>query len=292
MYFEDDAFVSEKAAATWTGDLNFRHILWALLMSIRGNVTPTQPDSTNEPNAYLWTLAPAVTTANVPSETNGIDTFTFEYGDDTQAWEMAYCFGARLEISGAPNEVCQFSLDIVGDAITETSFTAALTAQSVQRAPFNLAKFYIDASGGTMGNTQKTGLLRGFTWALDTQLAAFYTADGDLSYGALSEDRKFVELSLTYRYNSDAETERDAYHSRSTRLMRIELNGQTELDSGQSNPPYLQLDQAVRYAAPWPSFGEDQGLNTFDVTAYSVYNATYAKLFEVALLNSMSALPT
>jgi len=291
QYFEDDEFVSEKAVATWTGDLNFRHILYALLMSIRGNVSPTQPDSTNEPNAYKWTLTPALTSANTPDQANGIETFTFEYGDNTQAWEMAYCFGTTLEISGAPNEVCQFSLDIVGDKQTECSFTGGLSVQSVQRAPFNLAKFYIDDSGGTMGSTQKTGLLRGFTWTLNTQFAAFYTADGDLGYGAVVEGPKAVELSLTYRYNSDADTEEGKYQDRSTRLMRIVLNGQTELDSGQDNPPYLRLDQAVRYET-WPSWGEDEGATTFEVSAYSVYNSSYAKLFEVALLNSLSALPT
>jgi hypothetical protein len=291
QYFEDAEFASEKMAATWTGDLNFRQILWALLMSLRGNITPTQPDPTNEPNAYLWTIAPALTSANTPDQANGIETFTIEAGDDTEAWEMAFSFGVNLEISGAPNEMCTFSLDIVGDKKTATSFTGGLSLPSVQRAPFNLAKFYIDAAGGTMGSTQKTGLLRGFTWTLATQLGAFYTADGSLTYGALSEGKKHVALALTYRWNSDAATEEDAFFAQTTRLMRIQLNGQTELDSGQSNPPYLNLDQAVRYE-DWPSWGEDQGLSTFQVNAYSVYNATYAKLFEVALLNSLDALPT
>jgi len=291
LFFEDDEFVSEKAVATWTGDLNFRHILWALLMGIRGNISATQPDETNEPNAYLWTIEPALTTANTPDIANGIDTFTFEYGDDTQAWEMAYCFATRLQISGAPNEVCTFSCDIVGDKKTDTSFTADLTAQSVQRAPFNLAKFYLDAAGGTMGSNQVTGLLRAFTWTLDTKLAAFYTADGDLSYSALTESRKNVQLDLTYRFNSDAETERDHYTNRNTRLMRIVLYGQTELDDSQSNPPYLQLSQAIRYEN-WPTWGDDEGASTFQVSAYSVYNSDYGKLFEVALLNTLSALPT
>lgn len=290
-YFEDDEFVSNAVGLTWTGDLNFRHILWALLMSLKGNVTATQPDATNEPNAYLWTITPALTTANTPDITAGIDTFTIEYGDDTQAWEAAYCFGTRLQISGAPNAACTFTCDIVGDLKTDTTFTGALTAASVQRAPFNLAKFYIDADGGTMGSTQKTGLLRAFTWTLDTQFSAFYTADGDLSYGSVVEDRKFVELSLTYKWGSAADTERGFYDARTTRLIRIELLGQTELDSGQSNPPYLYLDQAVRYEN-WPTWGDDQGASTFQVTAYSVYNSTYAKIFEAALLNTLSALPT
>jgi len=290
LYFEDDEFVSEKAAAVWTGDLNFRQILYALLMTIRGNVTPTQPDSEDQPLTYLWTLTPALTAANTPDVTNGIDTFTLEYGDDTQAWEMAYCFGTQLEISGAPNEVCQFSLNITGDKKTDTTFTGALSAAAVQRFPFNLAKFYLDAPGGTMGATQKTGLLRGFTWTLDAKFAAFYTADGDLSYGAVVEDKKSVALKLTYKWGSDADTERGFYDARTTRLARIELNGQTELDSGESNPPYLQLDQAIRYE-DWPTWGDDEGASTFEVNAYSVYNSDYGKLFEVALLNALSALP-
>jgi hypothetical protein len=292
MYFEDDEFVSERAAAVWTGDLTFRQILYALLMTVRGNVTPTQPDSVDQPLAYLWTLTPALTTANTPDETDGIDTFTIEYGDDDQAYEMAYCFGTQLEISGSPNEPCQFTLNITGDKKTETTFTAALSAPTgIQRAPFNLAKFYIDAAGGTMGSNQKTGLLRGFTWRLNTQFAAFYTADGDLSYGSVVERRKAVELSLTYKAGALAHTERGFYDSRTTRLLRIQLNGQTELDSEEANPPYLNLDQAIRYEN-WPSWGDDDGVSTFEVNAYSVYNEDYAKLFEVSLLNALSTLPS
>jgi hypothetical protein len=105
------------------------------------------------------------------------------------------------------------------------------------------------------------------------------------------EGRKHVELQLTYKWGSDADTERGYYDNRTTRLCRIELNGQTELDSGQSNPPYLRLDQAIRYEN-WPTWGDEEGQSTVQVTAYSVYNSDYAKLFEVALLNSLSALPS
>lgn len=291
LYQENDAFVSNRASAVWTGDVNFRHILYALLMSIRGNITPTRPDPTNEPLAWLWELEPGITTANTPDITNGIDTFTIEYGDDTQAWEMAYCFGTQLEISGAPNEPCKFTLTIVGDKQTDCSFTGGLSAQSVQRAPFNLAQFYIDAAGGTMGDTVATGLLRGFTWRLDTKFVAFYTADGDLSYGSVVEGPKAVELDLIYKWGAAALTEKSYFEARTSRLIRIRLNGQTELDSGQVNKPYLYLDQAIRYEN-WPTWGEDEGASTFPVTAYGVYNSTYAKLFKASLLTALSALPT
>lgn len=291
-YHEDWDIVGEEAALSWQGDLNFRHILWAIAMAIRGNVSPTQPDSSNEPNTYKWTYAPAETTANTPDIANGIDTFTFEFGDNTQAYEAEYCFATRLEISGAPNELCQFAVDIVGRQVTDTTFTAGLTMQSVQYAPFNLAKIYIDDSDSFSGApTQKTGLLRGFTWVLETQFSAFVTADGNLYFGSVVEDRKHPQLSLTYKWGSDADGERTKYEGQTTRYIRLELNGDTELDSGQSNPPKLQIDAAYRYSE-WPEWGEDEGATVFDVTALGVMDSSFAKICELSLYNNVSAWPT
>lgn len=290
-HMADDEFVGEEGHIVWEGDVNFRHINWALAMTIRGNVTPTQPDPTNEPLAYLWPYAPALTSPNTPSEMNGIDTFTFEYGDNLQAYEIEYCFGTRLEISGAPNEMCKFVCDITGRQREDVTFTGSLTAQSVQRAPFNLTTFAIDAAGANLGDTAKTGLLKGFTWTLETKFTALYTADGNLYFASVAEDKKSPELSLTYVRGTDADAERTKYEDRTTSFLRIKLFGQTELDSEQSNPPYLILDNAVRYRE-WPTFGEEEGLATVEVVADCVYDATWAKMFEAALLTDLSAFPT
>jgi hypothetical protein len=290
-YMADDLFVGEEAKIVWAGDVNFRHLAWVLGMALRGNITPSQPDSSNEPNAYLWTYNPALTTSNTPDQTNGIDTYTIEYGDNLQAYEVEYCFATKLAISGAPNETCKFSLDITGRQRSDVTFTGSLTAQSVQRAPFNLAKFYIDTAGSSIGNTQKTGLLKAFTWTLDTKFAPVYTADGNLYFASLTEDRKAPELSLTYVRGSDADSERTKYENRTTSFLRIQLFGGTELDSSQSNPPYLALDTAVRYRT-WPTFGDDNGLATVQVVADAVYDATWAKSFQVLLFTDLSALPT
>jgi len=290
-HMADDLFVGKQAKLVWTGDVNFRHLAWILPMAIRGNITPTQPDASNEPNAYLWTHTPALTTPNTPDQANGIDTFTFEYGDNLQAYEAEYCFATKLQISGAPNETCKFTVEMVGRQRSDTTFTSSLVAQTVQRAPFNLAKFCINTSGATIGNTQKTGLLKAFTWTLDTKFAPVYTADGNLYFASVSEDRKSPELSLTYVRGTDSDAERTKYENRTTSFLRIALYGGTELDSGQSNVPYLYLDQAVRYRT-WPTFGDDEGLATVQVTADAVYDSTWAKMFEAALFTNLSALPT
>lgn len=293
LYFEDSEFVGKRTALTWEGDLNPRHAVWALGMSVRGNITATQPDPTNEPLSYLWTYEPGLTTANTPDIVNGIDTNTWEFGDDDQCYEANYCFSTRLQISGAPNAACQFACDIVGSEQSDVTKTAALsytTGVGVQLFPFNLATIAIDADGGTMGDTASAGLLRGFTWTLNTQFSAYPCADGDISYANVVEGRKFVELDLIYKWDAAADAEKAFWEAQTTRLVRIALNGSTEQDAAQSNPPYLHLSQAIRYT-DWPTWGDDAGHSTVAVKAVSVYDSGYAKLFEVALKNMLAAYP-
>ena len=290
-YQANDEVVAKLQNLTWTGDLNHRHANYLLAMSVRGNVTATQADPTNEPNAYTWTYEPGLTTANTPDIANGIDTFTIEYGDNTQAYETEYCFITRLVIEGSANGVCTFTADITGRQQSDASFTGSLTAQSVQRFPFNLAKCHFDTSWANLGNTQKTGFVRSFTWTLETMFSAFQTADGALYFSSVSESPKAPTLALALKRGSDADTQRGYHEARTTTFIRLDLLGQTELDSGQSNPPYLRLDGAYRYET-WPDLGEDEGSSIENPTAVGVYDSTGGKMFSTVLFTDFSAWPT
>lgn len=287
----NDLVVGKEAHLVWQGDLNFRHIAWALAMCIRGNITPTQPDASNEPLSYLWIFTPALTAPNTPDQTNGIDTFTFEFGDDSRAYEAEFCFGTRLEISGAPNEPVKFVCEITGRQITSgVTFTAALTMQDVQRAAFNKSKVYIDAQGGTIGTTQRTDLVKAITWELETMFTAAYGPDGALFFTAVEEDKKAPVVTLTFKRGAASLTEEAAYLARTTRLLRWEILGDTELDVNQSNPPYLRLDQAIRYTE-WPEWSDQDGRTTHEAVAEAVYDSDYARMFEAALLTDLAAFP-
>lgn len=287
----DDEFVNALMELTWTGAMNHRHIIYPIVMGVRGNITPTQPDSTNQPNAYLYTVAPSLTAANTPDQTNGVDTFTFEFGDETQADEAEFCFATQIQLQGSVGGVWEQTITISGRQKTDCSFTGALSYSSVQRFPFNKTTFAINTSGATLGDTQKTGLLTGVTWTLDTMLRPFFAADGNLYFSSVAEDKKVVELQLTYKKGTDSEAERAKFDANTVTFLRIKAQGQTVLDSGQSNPPYVQLDQAIEYTS-WPMDGAQDGLSTVQVTAKSVYDATWAKMFEVAILTDLAAIPT
>lgn len=272
-----------------SGVLYDRLAVFMFSNAIRGNVTPTQPDAVNEPNHYLWTFAPGLTTANTPSITNGIDTFTLEYGDNIQAYETSYLFTTQLVIEGIINEPVTFMWSITGQQVTETSFTGGLSVPPAASFQTNNAKFYIDTTFAGIGSTQKTSMLRAFTWTFETQFTPLFAADGTFVFAALDEARKTATLELTYdRDDTNSEAEKDRYEAQSIFYPRIRLEAEGEMDSGQSNPEYINIDGAYRYT-DWPDTDDDSGIAIETVTAKAFYDSTSSKMIEVDVGTTMSA---
>lgn len=282
--------VSDEIEIEMEGPIYDRLVVFIMNNAIAGNITPTQPDNINEPLHYLWTIEPSlVTNGNTPDETNGIETFTLEYGDNVQHYETEFLFTVSIEITGAPNEPCTFSWSCMGRQSTESAQTPALSNPVVSYFPFNLAKIYIDANYAGLGGTQKTDLLKGFTWTLETMFTGRYTADGDFFFTALNEDKKAVQLELIYvRSSAASEAEKDKFEAQTTSFIRIELNGENEMDSGEDNPPYIRLDGAYKYTE-WPVTDDEDGVSVVGVTAESFLDATSSKAFGVLIGTVMAS---
>lgn len=286
----DDFIVGKLVEGSIEGNLNHRIAVWLFSNSIKGNVSPSRPNSGTQPLAYYWPFEPGLTTANTPDITAGIDTFTLEFGDNIQNLEAEYVFTRTLKISSAPNEPVTFTWEWTARQLIESAVTPGLAAVAVQKFPSNTCKFYIDSAVANWGVTQKTGMLRAFTWTLETMFTPRFGADGTLYFYALNEDKKKVELELTYYRDAASELEKDKYDARTTTYLRIKLEGQTEIDSGQANLPYVMLDGAYRYTE-WPELSDEDGSTTETVTAQSVYDATGATQFIVRVLTDMSVYP-
>ena len=285
-----DFKVADLVDLTYEAPVNMRHICWMLCNSIMGNITPTQPDSTDEPLSYLWTIAPALTAGNTPDLTAGIDTFTIEWGDALQAYEAPYVFTRSLEISGAPNEPCMARWEMTGASVSEVSKTADLSVVATQYFPFSKTLFYIDTSYAGIGGTAKAGILGAFTWRLETQFSPRFVTDGSYTYTYLNEDKKHVELELTYYRGTFSEAEKDKYDTPSTTYLQIRLMGATEIDSGQANYPYVKLDGAFRYT-DWPEMDDQDGSTVEKVKAESVYDSTGTAQFGTSVLTTLETYP-
>jgi hypothetical protein len=282
--------VSQLAEFEMEGDLYDRLMVFMACNAIRGNITPTQPSAGPQPNHYLWTIEPGLTTQNTPDIANGIDTFTLEYGGNVQAYETEYIFTTELEISGEVNEAVKFKWAFQGRQVTETTFTGALTAPTThQYFAMNNAKWYVDTSYAGIGGTQKTGVLKAFTWTLETGFTARFTADGNYYYAALNEDRKKVTFEAQlWRDGTIAEAELDKFLAQTTSYQRLALFGNTEMDSGQADKPYIYLDMALKHTEV-PELDDEDGTRVVTFTGEAFYDTTAAKAFGVSIGTRMSA---
>lgn len=288
-HYEVPFQVGEAIELEMEGELYDRLAVFMFSNAIRGNVTATQPDNIDEPNHYRWVFEPAMTTPNTPDETNGIDTFTLEVGDNNGAYEVEYLFTVSFEISGSPNEPVMFTWTVQGRQVTSTTFTAALTAPAAAYFPFNKTKFYIDTSYAGIGGTQKSGVLRAFTYTLETMFSGRYAADGNYYFSSINEDKKAAEVELTYYRDGVTEAAEFAkYLAQTMTYLRIELNSEVEMDSGENNPPQIKLDGAFRYTE-YPAYDDEDGTSVVSVTARSFYDPTSSKMITVTVDTTMDA---
>lgn len=285
--------VSENAELVLTGSVNHRHAPFLFGSSICGNITPTQPDATTEPKAYLWTYQRDMDGGNTPDITAGIDTYTLEYGDNVDDYEAEYCFIKTLVLSGTAEGPVTFETTFQSAKITDgiTPTTALSVNTSLQYFPANMVSFYIDTDYASIGGTAKTDTLKSWTWTLETMFTPRFTASGALTYKGVNQAANSVSLELEYLRSTTSETEKALWEAGSTTYLRIKLEGGTELDASQSNPPYIYLDGAYHYMS-WPAPSDADGVRTETVTAESVYDATGTRDYEVAVFTDLAAWPS
>ncbi len=288
----DSIIVGKEISGSIEMAINLQNILYALTSCIRGNITPTQPDATNEPNAYLWTIEPTLTAGNTPDITNGIDTFTLEFGDDEQDYEVEFVHTVTLTISGdgAGTAPVMATWEWTGRQLIETTLTPALTRTATQYFPASKVKFYIDADYASIGGTEKASMLRSWSITFPTEFTPRYGASGELFFDGLDEAAKSVELELVYNRGTNSELEKAKYNAQTQSYIRIEMNGEEEMDGSQSNLPYLRFDASIEYLTA-PTVSDENGMQIEVYTAETTYDPTASKEYGVTMLTTLATYP-
>lgn len=289
-YVERDFQVSQYAELEMSGDLYDRLMVFIAANSIRGNVTATQPNAGTKPNEYLHVFEPALAALNTPDLTDGIDTFTLEWGNQIQEYESPYMVTIEWTIEGvASNDedaAVTVSWKVFVRGVTESTFTAALSAPTThQYFAVNKAKWFVDTSYAGIGGTQKTGVLKGFKYTFATEMTPRFSADGNFYFSGVNQDAIAPELELTmWRDNTVFEAELDKYlaNPKTIAFHRIALFGHTEMDSGQANPPYIYLDIAGTYE-DWPELDDEDGSELITVKLVGIQDPTSSKMMTVSV---------
>ena len=157
-----------------TADLSYEQILYFLLSSVKGAVTPSGGG-----NAKTWTF--------LLSETAdpAIDTFTIERrhtdmldSPTNTDVEIEYCFTKGFQIKAGTEGLTELTADMVGRQVSASTLTGAIAIPTTRLVPGALWKLYIDDTWAGLGGTPVTADLVDFTFNFDPALDTHFAQQG------------------------------------------------------------------------------------------------------------------
>lgn len=219
-------------------------------MSTLGNVTMTE--ATPGQGDYSGAFTPVLT---APAT---LDSYTFEWGDNTQWYEAEFGLCRSLKFSGSENGAVSIEASVFARQISKTTKTASLAPKTLTTMLFNMSKIYIDSSWATLGNTQKSNFLRKFDVEILTGLHPKFFANGTMYFGTYGEGDIDVIANFTFEGDSVGVAQWDAYNAKTKQAIRLLIEG-PQIGSGTKHK--LQLDMWGIYSAAEMLAGDIDGNN-------------------------------
>jgi hypothetical protein len=268
------------AAFPIEGGLTYEDLPWFAQLSIKGGVTSTMVDTT----ARRWAFVPN-------ASVDDLQTATFVWGDDTQAFHMNYGMINTLEISGEASTggYWAFSAGIIGTDMAKDTFTGAIGERVVEDINVFLSKCAI-GTAGAVPSSYMTGRFIRFKFNLDNNLARKFFADGTApTLGGIGRSKRHITLEVTMEGNAATVTERDAYEAGTSRVVRITALGTTIAGS---SPTHARTADLI-VCGKWRSFevGERDTNTTFTGILDAEYDTTLAYDMSLTVDNLITTMP-
>jgi len=240
-------------------------------------------------NPYVYTYAfPTDNTVNT------IKTYTIEAANaivTADYREMAYSFVEEFTFEANAGEAWRMSANWVGRTIgtgTVTALSTLQTGNDISPWMLPLTKLYIDATGGTVGTTQKTGVLMGASMRVRTGLVPVMVGDGQLYFATHKFTKPEVTFSLTLELEQNTgasvvAAERVIYEAYATRLFRLSGDG-----------PSASQSVVITWAGVYDRIGNytnSDGNTTVTLEGHAVYSSADTLFWSCAVENTLSALP-
>ena len=266
----------EDVSLSFEGDATFEHLNYLLENSI---LTVSDPADGGDGD-YTRDYDPNLTTANT------IKTFTVEYGDDVQAWEAEFVATRNLEISGAMDQPWIVKADMFGRNMGETTFTGALTDDTVESILTNKTVLSIDAIGGSIGTTAKASTLISFSWKLETGWNPRKHGGANLYFDTLGEKKMKLVVDMVIEFNSGVNTEMGFFRAGTPRLFQLLSTGSL-IGGATYNTATLEWCGVYTKFSP---LQEQEGADIVSVTIEGEYDATWAKYLRAEVVSSVATL--
>lgn len=247
--------VGQNTAWRFESALQYETVHSLLDMAINGNSTNARAGSSG--GVGDWTFNSNSTARNWQSS------YTIEYGDDVQEYELTFGLGEQIEFTYAMNEPLRASLTGFGRLNTTGTFTASLVAPVVEEAVTALTVLYTDTAWANLGNSTADGYLVNAVIRVPTGVTRTKYADGSLDFSNFTETKFAGELELTIVHNTSGKELYDRYLNQDLTFFRLETLGTTTIGGSSAATRTFRADLAVRFTEPPEFFGNQDGENTF-----------------------------
>lgn len=270
--------VSQMANIRYEGDITYQQLVDFLSMAVKGAIAPTTPGG--GVNTRLWTFTPNLATKNVP------DSFTFEYGDDSQEFESGFVICRDLELAVALNNTAMLRANMFAHYPVKSTFTGALSDPTVVEIVANHVKVWVDGTWAALGTTLKSNFLSGATVRLTTGFNPVKHADGLLDFTKISESKRHLEISMDIVMGAGAVTEYDAYEAGTDRAIRLKFTG--PIIEGALAYEFT-VNAIGKYLSEPTIFGEKDGEDIISLT-FGSHKDSSGNEFSLAVQNNIAAL--
>lgn len=275
-----------KVSLSASDEATYQDLPWWFQLALKGGVTGVTDGGT--PAAYTFTFTPTITSDDLKS-------ITLEFGDSGNPYQssqvMVNSWTIRMDADSDQEPSWMLDLELMGRDYVSTTFTGALSDRVTTPILARGTKIYIDAAGGTMGATQKTGSL----------ISCSITGTNNLTYKAFAEDTELVaankvgrgeqtfDAQFTLEYADDVEFLNFRTGVPVERLIRLEQSDATQIHGSSATYPRMRLDMY----GYWSEWGRSTRVNNLTQTLkfMGFFDNSAAKTFTAEVVNSLITLP-
>ncbi len=218
------------------------------------------------------------------------NTYTIEGGDDQQAEEFDYGFVKSFTLSGEGQGALMISSEWMGREATNTTFTGAISLPTVEEIIVNNGTLYIDADSGTIGTTQVSNTLFGFSLDWNTGLQEYWAVDGSKDFSITKFTSDEIILNVTYEHNASAVAQKAIYRAGTPQQYRLKFEGTDLATTGAAYAKKTMLIDVAGVYEDWSALDDRDGNDVVEATIRVRYDSDAALKAKITVVNEEAAL--
>ena len=249
-----DVQTSHSTTLQYNGDATYDQILHFLGMTLRGGRTASTISSATA--ARDWNFNPLLSTPNTQ------DTYTFEYGDDSNQWTIPNVFGQSMELGITMGEILSLSASMMGHFAIDKAQTANVTEVFPNEIISESCQLFIDPTWAAVGTTEYDSELSGGSIRFASGLTPLRTAkglstSGRANFSRYSTNRRSHSLDLDVLMTAAGKAQvYDSWKNNTFKAIRLLFSREADsIESGFQHE--LEVDMYGKFTSDPNIYGAD-----------------------------------